>query len=287
MTGLDKNEGFHFSPDGNFALLISDKGKTIAGEDVLFIDQDYIENIRPDSPLYRMMHEGQIKKATDKPLDNGLIGYKYYKKLVSVSDKYTEAKNDANKKKINQFPHLENDCLGFAECLSRGFTHIPTDTAVLQSKHLTELTDIIDCEYSRDNKPIFGESDEKNIQIAIQTDTKYTNNNAVPGQGEAYAIVAIMPTYNDGDITPFHAATVIYQTTDGKTNITLEAFADSKDQYPRFKLYTTDPDSEDTFHNNWMKDTSPGGFNKNQKLPKITIILKDKHPIRENDDTKI
>ena len=288
MTGIDKNEGFHFSPDGNFALLISDKDKTIVGEDVLFIDQDYIENIRPDSPLYRMMHEGQIKQNNDKPLDNGLIGYKYYKKLVSVSDKYTEAKNDANKKKINKFPHLENDCLGFAECLSRGFTHIPPDTAVLQSKHLIKLKDIINCEYSRDNKPIFGESDEKNIQIAIQTDTKYTNNNAVPGQGEAYAIVAIMPvTHNDGYITPFHAATVIYQTTDGKINITLEAFADSKDQRPRFKLYTTDPDSEDTFHNNWMKDTSPGGFNKNPELPKITIILKDKHPIRENDDTKI
>ena len=283
MTGLDKNEGFHFSPDGNFALLISDKGKTIAGEDVLFIDQDYIENIRPDSPLYRMMHEGQIKKATDKPLDNGLIGYKYYKKLVSVSDKYTEAKNDANKKKINKFPHLENDCLGFAECLSRGFTHIPPDTAVLRSKHLTELTDIISCDdYSRDNKPIFGECDEKNIQIAMQTDTKYTNNNAVPEQGETYAIVTI--NHGEVETTPFHAASVIYQTDDRKTNITLEAFAETKDQYPRFKLYTTGPDAEDTFHNNWMKDTSPGGFNKNPELPKITIVLKDKQPIRENDD---
>ena len=293
MTGLVKKTGknnkdtYHFSPDSNFALLASDKN-TIAGEDVLFIKQDYIENIRPDSPLYRMIHEidkskGQLKKVSDEPVDYDLIGYKYYKKLVSVSDKYTETKNDANKKKINKFPHLENDCLGFAECLSRGFTHIPPDTAVLRSKHLTELTDIISCDdYSRDNKPIFGECDEKNIQIALQTDTKYTNNNAVPEQGETYAIV----TVNHGEVetTPFHATTVIYQTTDGKTNITLEAFAETKDQYPRFKLYTTDPDSEDTFHNNWMKDTSPGGFNKNPELPKITIVLKDKQPIREDDD---
>jgi len=287
MTGLDTNDGFHFSPDGNFALLISDKDKTIAGEDVLFINQDYIENIRPDSPLYRMIHEGQIKKVPEQYLDNGLIGYTYYKKLVS-KNKGTERQNQINQDKINQFPHLENDCLGFAECVTRRFTHIDPNTEVFKSKHLIKLKDIINCEYSRDNKPIFGESDAKNIQIAIQTDTKYTNNNAVPGQGEAYAIVAIMPvTHNDGYITPFHAATVIYQTTDGKINITLEAFADSKDQRPRFKLYTTDPDSEDTFHNNWMKDTSPGGFNKNPELPKITIVLKDKQAIRENDDTKI
>ena len=119
-TGKNNKDTYHFSPDGNFALLASDKN-TIAGEDVLFIKQDYIENIQPDSTLYRMKNEsdkskGQIKKATDKPVDYGLIGYKYYKKLVSVSDKYTEAKNDANKKKINKFPHIENDCLGFDEC---------------------------------------------------------------------------------------------------------------------------------------------------------------------------
>jgi len=289
-TEKNNKDVFHFSPDGNFALLISDTDKTIAGEDVLFIKQDYIENIRPDSPLYRMIHEsdkskGHIKKATDKPVDYGLIGYKYYKKLVSVSDKYTEKQNKINQDKINKDPYLENDCLGFAECLSRGFTDIPPDTEVFKSKHLTKLKDIINCEYSRDNKPIFGESDEKNIQIAMQTDTKYTNNNAVPEQGETYAIVAIMPvTHNDADISPFHVATVIYQTDDRKTNITLEAFADSKDQRPRFKLYITDPDSEETFHNNWMKDTASGGFNNNQELPKITIVLKDKQPIRENDD---
>ena len=195
-TGKNNKDVYYFSPDSNFALLASDKN-TIAGEDVLFIKQDYIENIRPDSPLYRMIHEidkskGQLKKVSDEPVDYDLIGYKYYKKLVSVSDKYTETKNDANKKKINKFPHLENDCLGFAECLSRGFTHIPPDTAVLRSKHLTELTDIISCDdYSRDNKPIFGECDEKNIQIAMQTDTKYKNNNAVPEEGETYAIVTI------------------------------------------------------------------------------------------------
>jgi hypothetical protein len=260
MTGLTKIENkdlFHFSPDGNFALLLNDKGNDISGEDTLFIKEDYI--IQVSSPLYRMISKGQIKKVNDGiPLDNGLVGYKFYKKLVSNT-------NEINKKKISKFPYLENDCLGFAECLTTGFTDIDPDKEVLKS---------------RDLGITFGESDEKNIQIAKQTDPKYTNNNAIPEQGETYAIV----TMNDGDhiitdtdITPFHAATVIYQTPDGKTNVTLEAFADSKDQFPRFKLYTTDPDSEDTFHKNWMKDTTPGGFNKNPEQPKITIVLKDKH----------
>ena len=300
MTGLDQKDGFIVSPDGNFALLISDKDNTIAGEDVLFIKQDYIENIRPDSPLYHMIHEsdkykGRIKKVKEQYLDNGFIGYKYYKKLVSVSEKYTDRQNKINQEIINVSPHRENDCLGFAECLARGFTHIPPDTAVFKSKHLTELTDIGECtDYSHDNKPIFGECDEKNIQIAMQTDTKYTNNNAVPEQGETYVIVTINHgdyLIPDAETTPFHATTVIYQTTDGKTNITLEAFAETKDRFPRFKLYITDPDSEYTFHNNWMKDTNPGGFNKNPELPKITIVLKDKQPkissckrIREHDD---
>jgi len=107
-TGKNNKDVYYFSPDGNFALLANDKNNTIAGEDVLFIKQDYIENIQPDSPLYRMIHEsdkskGQIKKATDKPVDYGLIGYKYYKKLVSVSDKYTEKKNNENKKKSINF----------------------------------------------------------------------------------------------------------------------------------------------------------------------------------------
>jgi hypothetical protein len=101
---------------------------------------------------------------------------------------------------------------------------------------------------------LFGESPEDNWDAAKEVPKSRQNNNAIPGVGDAYAIVA-KNAIDLGDQIgcQYHAAAVVAQ--DGGDNITLEVFGnpDKKGRYEKgtYNIYDTDPKSKNTFHKVW------------------------------------
>ncbi|MEM7677312.1 MAG: hypothetical protein AAF449_15030, partial [Myxococcota bacterium] len=108
---------------------------------------------------------------------------------------------------------------------------------------------------------VFGtgeEDDRQAIRDWAQQNPTLTNKNATPEVGEAYAI---MPEgERSGGAYPYHAAAVV--ATDGSTTITLETSAGTEDAQTRdatlqYHIYSTDPNSGNTFHDVWGEEFGP------------------------------
>jgi len=96
------------------------------------------------------------------------------------------------------------------------------------------------------NNEKFGESDIQNIDYINKINNNNKNHNAIPSNGELYAIVRKEIVLGSA---PYHVAFVIYS--DDNVNITLEAEADNKDDYlPKFCMYDKNHQGY-TFHKRW------------------------------------
>lgn len=116
--------------------------------------------------------------------------------------------------------------------------------------------------YSRESitNRVFGQNDEKNKEIAIQSLTTAQatgaaiNDTANPSVGQAYVIVNLdFPRWKKKADYPYHAAAVV--ATDGADRVTIEVFAGSTDAASRsidgnFAMYTVGG-SGLTFHDAW------------------------------------
>ncbi|MGF1939489.1 MAG: hypothetical protein RM347_035000 [Nostoc sp. ChiQUE02] len=104
---------------------------------------------------------------------------------------------------------------------------------------------------------VFGESEEDNWDAANEVSEDQRNTNAIPGVGDAYAIVAQQPIDIGEETDPidcqYHAAAVVAE--DGSDRITLEVFGnpDKKGRNTKgtYSIYDTDPESGNTFHEAW------------------------------------
>lgn len=258
-------ENYVFTNDLNFAIkplrptyYITDKQVEIpyqSESEFLFINKKHLDDLEPTSPLKKFIDNGLIIKAsqntilintqknTKKSKKTHTIEhyykYKFYKTLTDKReyDVNIVVDTDENHEKIN-----ENDCLKFSECL----------TYVDQTNTISHLEDML---IASENPPVlrskvtkvkFGEhaDEEKNATILNDIDAKYKNHNAIPSMGESYGIVVKPKTKYEG--SPYHIAFVLY--TNNEVNITLEAFADRKDNYlPRFGFYDINQNGY-TFH---------------------------------------
>jgi hypothetical protein len=182
--------------------------------------------------------------------------YTFYRELF---DNRTEDDEDA----VN-----ENDCLKFAESIT-SFVNLHQNPDIL-NKQLQQDTGptvlqykdvLLDKPTNRRPKRAstvkstspkspksfhFGDSDLKNQTLLKCIPPEKINDNAIPNQGELYAIVRTRSTSNRSS---YHIAYVIYS--DDTINITIEAEADNETQYqPKFCLYDKNPDGN-TFHRRW------------------------------------
>lgn len=100
---------------------------------------------------------------------------------------------------------------------------------------------------SKETGEIFGLTYANNRKILQYTPIDKKNDNAIPNNGELYAIVRKKFIDNT---SPYHISFVIY--THENINIALEASADSEALfYPKFSFYDITPGYLNTFHNIW------------------------------------
>jgi len=255
-----KSQNFRYTQDHVFVIKNFDS-------EILYIRDDYINNIHY-SPLLNLIRNNFIVLVQSnvklfKSLNFTYNKYKFYrtlqdkrkfKKIKNYYD-YTIHTNDDDDV-IN-----ENDCLKFGECLTtvhetnnfNWFNDIivqPTNEPVLQSK----IT-----------KNPFGEGNRENINILKNLSDREKNNNAIPLEGETYAIVRKNELVQN--VSPYHIAFVLY--THLGVNITLEANADHGNEYqPCFSLYDITPNGH-TFHARYSVD--------NLYKNGITIVLEKRY----------
>ena len=140
-----------------------------------------------------------------------------------------------NGKKINF--KKNNDCLLFAE-----------KTAINDYDYIgkSSIFKVLNDKSTRR----FGVSDKQNISIAKYAKSESNKNKLLfniyinPEINDAYAIVP-NNIYGSEGMCPYHVATVIFK--DGDTNITLEADAGKKMDYPVFDMYSTTQDNMSFF----------------------------------------
>jgi hypothetical protein len=272
IKGLGKK--YRFTPDGLFAIEPNLNPGFVTAEQndskYLYIKTDKIDEIlNSNSALSNLIKNEFIvldileKTKKLKMVVSGLdMEYTYNKYIFHrpLIDKRKYSKKgvvNSNDKSLN-----ENDCLKFGECMTvmsqkpdmnRFNTMIQSDTSppVLQ--------------YSSLKNKQFGESDELNIELLSKIPESKKNNNAIPENGESYAIVRSEIVEKSA---PYHIAFVLYR--HDNINITLEASADAGNEYyPRFGFYDTNSDGL-TFHNLFSKHYTNGE----------TVVLK-----RRNIDT--
>lgn len=241
-----------FTKDHNIAILPSKKTTTTDSE-YLYIKDDF--NIDTDSPLSKLIKGGFIVKQ-DSPEKITIVRssrttpetvyeynkYKFFRPLIDYREFVTNTTTDEieSDEAIN-----ENDCLKMSECLT-----IATQTQDIQffNKQIEqgEGPPVLKAKHTTSN---FGESYDENIDILKNQilDNK-KNDNAIPEQGEVYAIVNNDYSSNSSGISPYHIAFVIYN--DGDINITLEAAADKdkKENPALFSFFDRKSSSKDTFH---------------------------------------
>lgn len=189
------------------------------------------------------------------------IGYSY---LTKCSDTDTPTGYACYK---YSSPTFVNDCLKFAEGLTINEPGIDIEECILQDKFTGK---------------IFGDTDEENMNIAIQAKKKKAseiNENANPEIGESYAFV--LKNIIGIEEAPYHIAHVLFK--DGTTNITLEANAgDEGATLPKFDMYDTELDSEYTFHEMTIDNFYKSYHTEEQKAivkDYITIVLQ-KRPFK-------
>jgi hypothetical protein len=198
----------------------------------------YIRKKLLDETLVHYEYLQPCNAEADEDIPNGYVCYKY------------------------SFPTFVNDCLKFAEGLTIHDPGIDTEECILQDKF---------------TRKIFGDTDEKNMNIAIEAENKKyaknVNENANPEIGESYAFV--LKKIIGKKEAPYHIAHVLFK--DGTTNITLEANAgDEAATQPKFDMYDTELDSEYTFHEMTIDNFDKSYQTKAQKSTikdYITIVL--------------
>ena len=136
----------------------------------------------------------------------------------------------------------------FAECATLT-TH--TNDNTIFDKNIQVIGSSPPVLQTKVSKKQFGEyDDETNRQIVKKIPANEKNNNAIPNNGESYAIVRKDESLDNK--SPYHIAFVLY--THENINITIEASADATPlYYPRFGFYDTEPNKTNTFHNFWSK----------------------------------
>jgi len=138
-------------------------------------------------------------------------------------------------------PKSENDCLNFAEFLAAEIHGVKAAYSIFPYKFDTSMLQ------SKENKEQFGYSNKRNIELLKLIPMEKKNDNAIPNDGEAYAVVR--SSYTRGG-SPYHIAFVIYS--HEGINITLEAAAlpdeDTRTEVlPQFSFYETSQGAM-TFH---------------------------------------
>lgn len=170
---------------------------------------------------------------------------------------------------------FQNDCLGFAEYLSRGSYE---KSPAFRAKGDKQL--------KNDNDRLFGHSENQNLNISEEariTGKKRKSefsqgDDANPAIGEAYSIVR---GEIEDDECPYHIAYVVAN--DGGDNVTCEADAGQRRRRrPIFDMYATPQKKKskggsttivtegETFHNTYKKAYTTSG---KPKIPAVTGIL--------------
>jgi hypothetical protein len=211
----------------------------------LYIKKNIIDSIQQNNnPLFKLIENGFILSIGIKKIYNiHYYQYQFYRQLKDLR-KYT--KQDQPRKNDNSLN--ENDCLQFAETISMVYQNL-INPVNQNNKELFD--DIIKAKTTPPalftiNNEKFGESDIQNIDYVNKINNDNKNHNALPNNGELYAIVRKEIVVGSA---PYHVAFVIYS--DDNINITLEAEADNKDDYlPKFCMYDRNPQGF-TFHKRW------------------------------------
>jgi hypothetical protein len=242
---------YRFTPDGLFA--IEPSGVNLKDSKYLYIKTDKVDEIlTSNSALSNLIKNEFIvldileKTRTLKMVLGGLDIENTYNKYIfhrPLIDKRKYSKSgvvNSSDKSLN-----ENDCLKFGECM----------TVMSQKPDMNRFNTMIQADtsppvlqYSSLKNKKFGESDELNIELLSKIPESKKNNNAIPENGESYAIIRSEIVEKSA---PYHIAFVLY--THQNINITLEASADEgKEYYPQFSFYDTNSDGY-TFHNLYSK----------------------------------
>jgi len=228
------------------------------------------------SALAKLIDGGFLVKQKNTQINKKSYNeYKFYR-LLKDERKYkgdSPINNKTNNKKTN-----ENDCLKFAECLTFANEKknmenlkklesendfIPksiyeksfcvTDDNNMKDMNMYFFNKLLKAEYNppilqSTSKKYFGATDDDDDNIIILNDNIDKGNDAIPINGQSYAIIRTKLIYG----APYHAAFVLY--THNGVNITLEAEADNKDNYqPKFSFYDTNPNGN-TFHKRWSAE---------------------------------
>ncbi len=305
---MEKFGKHYHTSDKNIVVEIpsSDEYYTTDIGSFIYVKSEYVDNLS-DSPLRELINREKLLLVDE----NLTIEMKLFNRIQYLKDdfnnpiKYNKYQFYRKLVQADEDPdNNENDCLEFSEYLTTSIHNkldlvnpslslLPYryDVITLQGKHLPE----------HDENNIFGDSDEKNIDIVNSIDNNYKNHNANPDQGESYAIVTTerfteeeekeFADLNDGRntvIIPYHIANVIYNI--GKINITLEAaeagYANIKSHYPKFCMYSTNNDKYN-FHKIWSKMYEKYNIEQNGRSLKMeTIVLqsRDKNKILNEID---
>jgi hypothetical protein len=220
---IDKTN-YYISPSGTYIINKADKK-------YLLVKKDRLTDVQG----YMISNPETLVQVPGKKLD-GYVAFRYSTKF-RIQDPKLNGK-------------IYNDCLRLGEELTCGIKNYIGDESILQEKYTGKT---------------FGDSMEKNRQIAVELDqlSKRTrqsrrttstaqsvliNDDANPVPGETYAVVKTKKT-KIGE-HPFHISHVLFR--DEDFNITLEANAAYLHlDYPNFYMYSTDPDSQNTFHKTW------------------------------------
>lgn len=166
--------------------------------------------------------------------------YKFFRKILD--------KRPYNKKgkPIDKDPTLlnENDCLKFAECatvFNQKFDNELFEDMITAIDPFDDGKGVEPVLQVEENKETFGESYDKNKELANSVSLENKNFNANPKVGQCYAFVN-----SDIDGTPYHIAFVMCK--HKNLNITIEAFADSGNNPSiKFAFYDTIKQKH-TFH---------------------------------------
>jgi hypothetical protein len=181
------------------------------------------------------------------------ISQKYGKWLLNIDDNIT-VENITYVKFKPSFRIKDPQCLQLAEGISIKEPNYQDNVSLLKVKYLDEL---------------FGIGDDANIALSQGfkrlCGSEYSNRNADPKEGEAYAIVR---QKIQNKKTPFHIAYVILK--DGNTTLTIETDASNEQEHrPVFDIYTIG--NKYSFHDIY-KDIYSIKSKKKSIYP-ITIIL--------------
>lgn len=246
---LPKYDQYRFTNNKDFVIEpISNAGQEREfqiNSNYLYIKKNIIDSIHQNNnPLFKLIENGFVVSIGIKKIYNiDYYQYQFYRELKDLR-KYT--KQDQPRKNDNSLN--ENDCLQFAETISVVYQNLinpvnPNNKELFD--HIIKAKTTPPALFTINNEK-FGESDIQNIDYVNKINNNNKNHNAIPNNGELYAIVRKEIVFGSA---PYHVAFVIYS--DNNVNITLEAEADNKDDYlPKFCMYDKNHQGF-TFHKRW------------------------------------